>query len=108
MVTCTSDLSILTQIPEDMLNKIFNKLIIYINDIVEEALVNDINEVEIDLYIGKLVLNFSNELIRYKFIPYDELKRSLHNTIINKQNLLENILDTSLCEKLKETYKEFI
>lgn len=107
-INLVNDLSTLTTIPEKYLSKINNKIVLCLNDYVEEAILKNEEDVVVDIGFGKLVMLVTDTSIKYKFIPNDYLEKSLLNTILNRHNLLENTLEDSLSAKITEVYKEFL
>ena len=100
------DLSNLTAIPEKLLEKLSQSLLYVICQNVLEDTLSNITISEIDLGIGTLYIKHESSDIKFKFIPSDELKQQLTDTVINKLNLMEIALTEKLSNKLLEVYKD--
>lgn len=106
MVDIVKDVSTLSTIPEKTLHKLLKKFIYCICDCVAEDKLQG-NEVS-ELYIGLgiLYIRYEDNMIKYKFIPGDPLEKAVTQTVVSKQNLLENTLNESLVKKFMEVYKD--
>lgn len=102
------DVATLTTIPEKALSKLVSKSIICINDSVEEALLTNESIVEINIGIGTLYIQLLDNAINYKFIPSSNLESSVRKTVINKQNILERMIEKTLADRIIKTYKDFL
>lgn len=102
------DISKLTTIPEKTLLKLVEKSYYCISDSVEETILEQKNIVRIDISIGELLIELNSDNIRYKFIPNKELEEVVKETVINRQNLLHDTLETTLVTKITNTYKELL
>lgn len=105
MVNIVSDLAILTTIPEKALNKLTEKIIYCINEAVEESVLAEEEITEIDVGIGILYIKNDKEEPKFKFIPNDDFKESVGNTLNNRLNSLEDTLNNSLVTKITDAYK---
>lgn len=103
-----NDLATLTTIPQATLVKLMDKMGWCICNLVEESSLNSDSITEIDLGIGKLILNIENNEIEYKFIPSTKLESNIIKTIKEKKNPLLNKLETSLADRIINTYKDMI
>jgi len=101
------DLSTLTTISPGVLSKLFDKEVWCISNAVEQALANQDNVAEIDLEIGTLYIQVDEETIRYKFVPGTQLERAVVGTVSSGHNSLIANLETSLVNKITNTYKDF-
>lgn len=106
MIDIIKDTSILTTIPEKSIKKILDKMVYSINEAVAEARITGEQMVEMDIGIGFLYIQLEDDSIRYRFIPSERLEETVKNTFISKQNLLEDVLDASLVNKIKNIYKD--
>ena len=62
----------------------------------------------VDLGIGVLYIkraDLEGNIIKYRFEPSPALDKAIKDTIINKQNLLEDMILTNLKEKFDTAYK---
>lgn len=103
-----SDVSALTSINEKLLNKFIKKVYYSIADSIYEAISSGQSVVELDLEVGNLYINTSNNTIQYKFIPSNALQEIVKDIIINGANVLEDTLETSLVDKITNAYKELL
>lgn len=109
MTDIVKDISTLTTIPEKTLNKFFRKMTYCICESVQEDMLqeNENQIVELDIGIGILYIKYTDgENLKYHFEPNELLSKSLKQTVINKQNLLEDLLNDSLAKKFMEVYKD--
>lgn len=107
-VNIMNDLTTLTTIPLESLNKLSTKVIYCINDAVEDLLLSDENILKLDIGIGTLNISINNDELNYYFEPCDKLNNSVISTIKNKNNTLTNKLDTTLVDKILHTYKDLL
>ena len=70
----------------------------------ENSIEKDITE--LDIGIGVLYIRHIGDQVAYKFIPSEDLEKTVNTTIIKKQNLLENVLNDSLAKKFMDVYKD--
>jgi len=102
------DMATLTTIPEKNLSKLIDVSIYCISDAIQECLKQEETIAEIDIGIGILYIQCLGNNIKYKFIPSDRLDKAVKETLINKLNLLEIKLETSLVSKITNIYKDLI
>ena len=102
------DLSKLTTIPVKSLNKLVDKTVFCISDIVEDAVLEQKKLLEIDIGIGILHIKLESESVKYKFIPHQILETAVKDTIVNKRNLLQDTLEKVLVNRVVNTYKELL
>lgn len=100
------DTSTLTTINEKAIKKLNDKMIYAISDAVLEGVISGDDVVSMNIGIGTLNILLSEDSVTYRFIPSDKLEDSVKNTIIHKQNLLEDALDASLVSKITNIYKD--
>lgn len=108
MINLIEDISKLTTIPEKVLTKLVEKVYFCVSNAVEEAVLAQEKVLEIDTGVGILLIKLNSDNVRYKFIPNKELETSIKNTILNKKNLLQDTLETTLVTRIINTYKELI
>lgn len=106
MIDVIKEVSILTTVPEKSIRDLADKAIYSINEAVVEALLAKTEVVELDIEIGILYLQVTEDEIRYKFTPSDKLEESLVTTVTHGQNLLEDTLTSALVKKITNTYKD--
>lgn len=107
MIDLKNDLSTLTTINESTFSKLINKVEWCISDGVEKAIIEDKNELAVDIGIGILLINFTNDEVKYKFKPNPRLEKVITNTIVNERNDLVLNIENSLVTKLTNVYKNF-
>ena len=106
-VSVNKSLSNLTTIPEKTFSKLSEKIEWCISDGIEKAMLNNEDSVDIDFDIGKIIINFSNNEIRYRFVPSQRLEKTVTNTVLKERNDLVVNVENSLISKLTNTYKTF-
>lgn len=102
------DTATLTTVPEKTLKKLVSKEIYCINDAVAEMQAANIEVIDLDIGLGNLAISVVDDKVVYKFIPSTELEESVKSAILNGRNLLEDVLEASLVERLTNTYKDII
>lgn len=100
------DLSILTTIPNNSLNKLFEKMVWVICNSVEESTLNKENITEIKIGIGTLIIGIENNSIKYKFVPNQLLENSLISTVKDGKNPLVVKLEENFANRIINTYKD--
>lgn len=108
MTNLINDISTLTTIPTKYLAKLNDKALVCICDSVEESLVAEQEITEINIGIGTLYIKLEGELCKYKFIPSNELQKAVKATILNRQSSLTHELETTLVNKIMNSYKDFM
>ena len=106
MINIIKDTAVLTTIPEKAIKKIIEKMIYSINEAVVEARLTGEKMIELEIGLGTLIIRLEDDSIQYKFIPGEKLEESVKNSFINKQNLLEDVLDASIVNRLTNIYKD--
>lgn len=101
------DVSTLTTIQETTLKRLSNKVQVCLCDYIEEALKDNIDEIEIDVEIGKLIIHLSQSTIKYRFVPNHNLSNAISDTIYGERSELVDILESSLVDKVENVYKSF-
>lgn len=108
MTNIIEDVSKLTSISKDALNKLQEKSIWCIcNAVYENQLINSILT-EIDLGIGKLYISNEEEGVKYKFIPSSYLENMVNKTLDDNKNPLQLIVEKKLANRIVNTYKTII
>lgn len=103
------DISILTTIPRDSLEKLASISQYCICDGINEMLSTlEDNVCVFDIGIGSLSIKVENNNIYYKFIPSTSLEESLIKTIDNEENPLVAKLEKTLVKRITKTYKELL
>lgn len=102
------DLSILTTINTESLNKLLDRVYYIISDNLVEAMINEKDIAEIDIGIGTLMVRISGDDIKFKFVPNAKLQEVVKTTIVNKENKLISVVEKSLVDKITRTYKDLL
>ena len=101
-----TDLSKITTINEQTLEKLSTKCIWCICDAVEESIYNGETLSEIELGIGTLYILIEDDSIKYKFKPNKQLETNVINTVYYEKNPLQAEIEKSLVSKFNNTYKD--
>ena len=102
------DLSVLTSIPRDALDKLSKKCVWVICDDLEDCELENDNLVSINIGIGNLLISNGDETIKYKFIPSKELEKGIRETVVDHKNPLKFVLEKTLADRITNTYKTII
>lgn len=108
MKKLNTDLSKLSNIPEEYLDKLSNVSSGLIGNAFYESILASKNIVEIDLGYGKLVIKSDLDEVKVKFIPSDELQADLKNINQGGEPTLKRKLERSISSKLMDMYKEIV
>jgi hypothetical protein len=103
-----TDLSKLSNLPEEYLFKLFNISSYIISNAVYESLLESKNITEIDVVFGKLIIKADLKDIKIKFIPNDDLEMDLKNINQGGEPSLKHKLERLISAKLIELYKEIL
>lgn len=99
------DLSVLTSIPADKLQKLVDKSEYLIVDALAEGSSN--NVVDIDIGIGNLQL-IDSKVLEYRFIPSKSLEKSINKYLETGYNPLQDTLEKTLVTRIINVYKDII
>lgn len=102
------DISKLTTIPVNVLEKLNTKAIWCICDSFQESVLNNEDITTINIGIGTLIISETDETIKYKFIPNQTLEDAVIQTSLNKKSPLELTLEKTLANKVVKTYKDIL
>ncbi len=102
------DISKLTTIPQNALDKLVNKAMWCIGDSFQEGILLGKEITEVNIGIGTLLISNLSEEIKYKFIPNEQLEQALISIALDKKNPLELTLEKKLTSKILNTYKDII
>lgn len=105
MTNIKKDLSVLTSVSESTFSKLEEKIIWCISDAVEDATINDLDHVDVDLGFGVLTIKIDNDTVKYLFKPSNKLEKSIINTIVNERNDLSLNVENYLASRLTDVYK---
>lgn len=102
------NLGSLTLIKSSILNKQVEISENCICDYILEAIENDEDIVSIDIGIGMLSINISDDEISYKFIPNRKLEKKILKTIETEESPLITQIEKKLNQRILNTYKELL
>lgn len=103
-----SDLSNLSNIPEDIIDKILDLTTYCIGNAVYESLLNNDQLTEVDLGFGKLIVKHDLKDLKLKFLPSERLELDLKNINSGGKPELYHKIEKSVVAKLNDLYKEII
>lgn len=101
-----SDVSTLSTIPENIIEKLVDKTIYCVSDALIEDLEAENDITELDIGIGILYIKHIGNEVAYKFKPSDEFSKAVNSTIKTRQNLLTNTLESTLIIRFLNVYKD--
>lgn len=108
MTKLVDDVSILTDIPVGLLEKLVKAEGVSIGHSVYEAMTRKQSICEIDIGVGTLIINIEPEALRYRFVPSMAVEKIVRDTALGKTSPLRRELDNNLAEKLKNTYRDLL
>ena len=108
MINIIEDISTITTIPKDALNKLTDKQVWCICEAVREGILKNESPIEMDIGIGTLLISDEEENVKYKFIPSPILEEAINQTILTKKSPLELKLEKNLINKILNTYKNIL
>ena len=108
MAKLVDDLSTITNISRQTLEKLTSLSISCICDAVEDDVLKGNDVVTIDIGIGQLMIKHTDNDMRYKFIPGAKLEEAVVQTIINDKNPLKVEIEDTLKKRILSIYKELL
>ena len=108
MTKLVDDVSVLTNIPEAILEKLVRAEGMSIGHAVYEAQINKKSICEIDIGIGTLFINIEPDALRYRFVPSAAVEKAVRDAALGKSSPLKKELDNNLSEKLKNSYRDLL
>ena len=108
MKKLVNDLSALTTISINALVELQEKIQLIIAHDVYENYISGNPLCEIDVGIGTLYIKYEEEKIKYKFIPSKKLEENVLTTIKSKRSPLITTLETTLKDRIENTYKDLL
>ena len=108
MIDLVNDLNVLNHVSEKVLTNLVSLSTYCIGHAVheEQCCKNDVTIV--DIGIGELHIKCSSDGIRYRFIPSEELEKTLIKTITTGTSPILSKLDLNIKEKIEHAYKELL
>ena len=98
----------LTTIPEKNLTRLQDIYELVVCDSVEDSLMHGDDYARVDLGYGTLDVKFEDNNLRFRFIPSAKFEEELIDTVVNKHNSLERVVESSLVNKITQTYKDLM
>ena len=108
MVNLIKDVSVLTDVSENTLNKFVPLCQYCIGHAIHEAECIRSDIAEIELGFGELHIKFDEDCVRYRFIPSKELEKTIVKTLTTHNSPIILKLESNLQEKIDRTYKELL
>ena len=108
MHSLVEDLSLLTTIPTNNINKFMDKAIWCICDCLDESKIGKEDITEIDIGIGILSICTENNSIQYRFVPCKKLENAIKSVIVNGKNPLIETAEDKLTKGMLNIHKSFI
>lgn len=106
MINIIDDISKLTTIEVEDLNKLISKAIWCICNAVIESNMDNKSITALDVGLGKLLISNEDDVIKYKFIPSKKLEKYLVKSLTEGKNPLKLILEKTLCSRITNAYKD--
>lgn len=100
------NLNTITTIPTQTIRKLFDKLSWVSCEAVEESVLSGDNFAEIDIGIGVVIIQITDDEILYKFVPNRSFESNIRETVVNKKNPMVDILEKTFAERFIKTYKD--
>ena len=105
----SEDFAMLTTIPKSKVDDLFEKWMSIICHNIKEQVLEQNSTVEVDIGIGTLFIQVSDEAVKYKFIPCAKFERAVRDALTNEPNdLLIDRVDEVLRERILHTYKDLL
>lgn len=108
MIDIIDNVSKLTTIPKDYLDKLIQKVIWCICDAIYESILNKQDVTEMDIGIGTLYILNNDKGIKFKYIPNKQVEEAVKDTIVDQENPVQLILEKRLVSKIVNTYKDIL
>lgn len=108
MIDIVENVSKLTTIPKQSLDKLNEKVVWCICDGFEQDVLDNKKYSELDLGIGILYISNTEDDIKYKFKPSELLENNIRATAVEGKNPLVVNLEKRLADKIVNTYKDII
>ncbi len=108
MHSLIEDLSVLTTIPLNNLNKLLDKALWCFCDCVDESRISKENITSIDIGIGVISICVEDNNIQYRFVPSKKLESAVKAVIVEGKNPLIETAEDKLTKGMLEIHKSFI
>lgn len=103
-----NNVSNLYNLPTKQVDKIINTAENVICHDVLQAYIRKQGYIILDIGIGTLTVDITNDYLEYKFVPSKNLESKLVNTLDTKQDILIQNIEQSIVAKITNAYKELI
>ena len=100
------DLSTVTTISPASTQKILSKFQDCLCYAIQEALADKETEIELDLYVGKLMIEIIEDEIQYKFVPSYSFEKDVFDTVSTGVCPMFSKVENSIQGKIMNAYKE--
>ena len=104
----TTDLSKLSNIPTEYLDKLFSLCAFIIGNSVYESVLSSNDITELDFGFGTLVVKSDLKELKMKFVPNQDLEMDLKNINQGGEPMLKHKLEKAVVAKLIDMYKEIV
>ena len=101
-------LSKLTTIEKSDLQKLTNLGECVIIDNIVEGLHEGLDTIDVDIGIGTLWVHYMGDAVKYKFTPNAKFEGDVGNACIHKMNLLDHKIESTLKDRIVNTYKDLL
>lgn len=100
------EVSLLTTIPEKTVEKFMQKFIYCMCEDLKEDILSGKSISDLDIGIGRIMIKYDENGIKYKFIPSQLFESNVITTLTTKENVMENFLNEALIKKFMDAYKD--
>ena len=110
-MTITEGVSKLTTIDESALKRLLELgKVVIIDDLIEQLnnKQEDNHIASIDIGIGNLMIQYYGDSIKFKFAPNAKFEEDVENACIHGVNLIDAKVESSLKDKILNTYKDLL
>ena len=107
-INIIDDVSKLTTIPKENLNRLLDVFGYCIADKIIEDRLNDQDVTSVDIKIGTLTIKHSLDEVKCRFSPSAKFSDELIRAITQDKSPLEKAIEKSLVEKITKTYKDIL
>ena len=108
MLNLAKDLSLISSSDKKIFDKISRNIEFCICNYLEDAALNNEDQLEIDLGFGILKIIILEDTVKYLFTPSNTLESGIINTLENGQNNLTTALDSTLVNRLNRLYERLL
>ena len=108
MNNIVKDIEKLTTIPNTSLSNLVELCTFCIVNEMQESMLGNENITKVDIGFGTLLILVENNVVKYKFIPSDDLTKAVNTLVSTKTNPLTVKIENKLVSSITNTYKELI